>query len=294
MNEPVHIAFCFKSAFTPVAAVAICSALCATPGPVAVHVLSSDLTEANADALQRVVSAFPGGTLEIVRVDAEKFAAAKLTIPYISRETYFRFLLPELLPDVAKVLYLDADLVVRADLRPLYGMELGDAWLCGATDEWVVNDEDYPAKMLGLSPEEPYVNAGVLLFNLAAMRSARVSAALMAALGTLVPKVKFQDQDVLNVVCRRHVGLVDPAWNFTMCDWDRRKKERRGAKILHYTGQAKPWDETRTFPRPKAACAWQCAAARLRFVNRYGRPPTLAFEIGSFIGRMLRRIGGRP
>ena len=294
MSEPIHIVFCFNDAFAPVAAVAICSALCATPEPVTVHVLSTDLSDRKAAALRRVVSSFPGGTLEVICVDGARFADAMLTIPYISRETYFRFLLPELLPGVSRALYLDADLVVRANLRPLYDTKLGDAWLAGAADEWVVNDDGYPVGTLGLSPDDPYVNAGVLLFNLEGMRSARVSEALMSALVTLVPKVKFQDQDVLNVVCRGHIRLVDPAWNFTMCDWDRRKKARGGARILHYTGQAKPWDETRPFPRPKAARAWQCAAARLLFVNRYGTPPTLAFEIGNFIGRMLRRIGVRP
>ena len=292
MKEPVHIVFCFNDAFAPVAAVAICSALCATPGPVAVHVLSTDLSDENASALRRVVTSFPGGTLEVICVDGAKFANATLTIPYISRETYFRFLLPELLQGVPKALYLDADLVVRANLRPLYDTELGGAWLAGAADGWVVNDDGYPVKTLGLSSDDPYVNAGVLLFNLDGMRSARVSDSLMSALGTLVPKVKFQDQDVLNVVCRGHIRLVDPAWNFTMCDWDRRKKARGGARILHYTGQAKPWDETRPFPRPKAARAWWLAAARLRFVASHGRPPSLAFEIGTFISRAIRLIGG--
>lgn len=286
MREMIHLAFCFNGAFAPVASVAVSSALRKTTGPVTVHVLSADLPDAAAAVLRRLVTAFPGAELDVAAVDASRFSQVAITIPYISRETYFRFLLPELLPDARRVIYLDADLVVRGDLRALWEMDLHGAALAGAPDAWVENYGDYRTRVMGLSPGDPVVNAGVLLFDLDAMRRERLGEKCLEAMADLVPKVEYQDQDVINIVCRGRIAVFSNLWNFTMCDWDRYKRSRRRAKIVHFTGKDKPWNEERPFPRAKAKRFWTEAAARARYVCEKGRPGGAGLELKLLMARI--------
>ena len=50
--------------------------------------------------------------------------------PHISNETYYRFLIQELLPYYSKVLYLDSDLIVKGDVSELFSVDLGDKFAC--------------------------------------------------------------------------------------------------------------------------------------------------------------------
>ena len=45
--------------------------------------------------------------------------------PHISVETYYRFLIQDLLPYYDKVLYLDSDLIIRGDVSELFATDLG-------------------------------------------------------------------------------------------------------------------------------------------------------------------------
>ena len=44
---------------------------------------------------------------------------------HVGRETYLRLFLAKLLPDLDRILYLDADVVAVDDLRPLFATDLG-------------------------------------------------------------------------------------------------------------------------------------------------------------------------
>ena len=84
---------------------------------------------------------------------------------HITVPTYFRLFAADLLPkDVHKVIYLDCDVIVVGDIKPMWDMSLDDMALAGAMDcgpsfENVCNRLGYPVSF-------SYVNAGVLVLNL--------------------------------------------------------------------------------------------------------------------------------
>ena len=95
------------------------------------------------------------GRLEGVYIDPRYTEAASL-----------RLLLPELLPELDKILYLDCDIIVRQDLAQLWEKtDLADNYLA-AIYEAAIEGQAERFRALGCDPAK-YFNSGFLLMNLA-------------------------------------------------------------------------------------------------------------------------------
>lgn len=181
---------------------------------------------------------------------------------HITKETYYRFLIQTILPDYDKVLYLDSDLIINADVADLYHKDISDYMLAAA------RDPDFLGQINGQNPDameyvrstflmkDPYnyFQAGVILFNEKKMREAY---SLEEWLKFATHPYRYNDQDVLNLYCENKVYYLDMAWNFiTDCNHERVSKvivyspdeiqkayatARRSPKIIHYAGFKKPW-----------------------------------------------------
>ncbi len=84
---------------------------------------------------------------------------------------WYRLYLPELLPAVDRVIYLDSDLIVQDSLEELWSTDLSGQCLAAVTSvfhsgEW----GDRHCAALGLSEREQSFNAGVVLMDLGRLR----------------------------------------------------------------------------------------------------------------------------
>jgi lipopolysaccharide biosynthesis glycosyltransferase len=124
---------------------------------------------------------------------------------------WYRILLPELLPDVERVLYMDVDTIALDSLSPLWDLDLGDAYVAAVTNVFQPNHLHRPAE-LGLAGPEVYFNSGVLVLNLDAMRRDGAADGVREyALGH--PEIEWPDQDALNVVLGERRLALHPRWN---------------------------------------------------------------------------------
>lgn len=153
---------------------------------------------------------------------------------YVHPISYARLLLPRLL-EAPRAIYLDADIVVRKDLTPLWQHELAGAWLAAVPD----GNPSMPWQALGLASLEQYVNSGVLLLDLAAWRREGVVEACERFLATAPHLVQFMDQDVINAVARGHVAHLPLGWN--CMDHVPAARRLRDPAVVHYAGKVKPW-----------------------------------------------------
>ena len=87
------------------------------------------------------------------------------------RQIYYRIAAPLLLPDtLERILYLDADTIIINPLTTLYETPFGDAYFMACTHtRWLL--EKLNAARLGMDEAAPYINTGVLLYNLSALRA---------------------------------------------------------------------------------------------------------------------------
>lgn len=182
---------------------------------------------------------------------------------HISTETYYRFLIQEVLPDYDKVIYLDSDLIVEGDISELYNVDLEDNLLAAVRDidylgNLNMNNGErltYSKEILEMKNPYDYFQAGVLVLNTAEMREAFTVGEWLNFASE--PNFIYDDQDVLNAHCEGRVLYLEPEWNvmhncgnrienvfsFAPAEiYSQYTKARQHPKIRHYAGFEKPWN----------------------------------------------------
>lgn len=132
----------------------------------------------------------------------------------ITAPAYYRLLIPDLIPEYDKVVYSDVDIIFRMDLSDVYKTDLNGCLLAGTKDLGINLDKggiDYVKSVLGLEPGQ-YLQSGFIVINSALMRKTHLTTQFKALSGH---KYKYQDQDMLNIVCQDKIFYLPPYYNMT-------------------------------------------------------------------------------
>ena len=127
-----------------------------------------------------------------------------------SEAALYRLMLPELLPDIDRILYLDSDIIIRRDVAKIFTETDMTGMLLAAIAEPPIEDQRQKRLDMGLDPCQ-YFNSGFLILNLELMRMESSSAAMLDLLKD--DKLEFPDQDALNIVCKGRVRFIPPCNN---------------------------------------------------------------------------------
>lgn len=177
---------------------------------------------------------------------------------------------------LAKILYVDSDIVFLDDVSRAFTVELGNCLLAAALDPIVeslrreprggvgtdmVQSEiskdlsgvgQYLEEYLGIPSKQEYFNTGIMLIDMVRAREMGFFQALRDA-QLRVKKTLFVDQDIFNSVISGHFATMPLKWNFVPAP---RKLVRfapqgliteyrvvaRKPSVLHYAGGFnKPW-----------------------------------------------------
>lgn len=173
---------------------------------------------------------------------------------HYSKEMYYRILIPEILSKYTKVIYLDSDLIVKSDISDLYKIELGKNLIGGVSNFCNYGMCKYVEK-LGLEPPK-YINSGVLLFNIKECIRFEFKTKALSLLDDYT-NLACPDQDIINMVCKNKIKILDDTWNFMWqhlfyeeMGWTplhesyqkRYLKQKENFNIIHYTSFKKPWN----------------------------------------------------
>ncbi len=247
--DRIAVALCIDRAFFPHAVTTVASLLDSGQSlGLDVHIFHAGADPSCAAAIRALFARRLSDTCRLVPVDLGGFSGFPVSAA-ISTGAYARLLLPHLLPLHDRVLYLDADLLVLADLADLWRLDLGGRAAAAVPDPFCDNRSS-----LGFAPAEPYFNSGVMLMDLAAWRSEDIAAATMRLIQREAPNLTHYDQDALNLVLRGRVRFADPRWNFQPRAADLRAADlgyeagafarlRRNPAVIHYTTPHKPWKD---------------------------------------------------
>ena len=227
--------------------------------------LSQDVSDANVKKMEKLLSAWENVSLRVidpsVLIDQYTFHIRG----HFSKETYYRLVLPELLPNYDKVLYLDSDMIAMDDVAKIYDENVDgyllaachDADTAGLYNGYEKDKKRYTDKVLKLKEPYQYFQAGVLLLNLKEFRKRYTTKQILDF--AVSENWQLLDQDILNKLCEGAVKYIDMSWN-VMVDFagvrisqiialaprwlnEMYQEARKNPKIIHYAGPQKPWFE---------------------------------------------------
>ncbi|MFC2626653.1 MAG: glycosyltransferase family 8 protein [Parascardovia denticolens] len=178
--------------------------------------------------------------MESYLIEAINSDRNKLNADYVTMTIYFRLFLSEMFPEIDKAIYLDADTIINADIAQLYRIDLGHDLIAAVADNFVAANPEtvyYSEEGLGI-PCDQYVNSGMLLMNLKAMREGHFTERFVQLLNKYHFESIAPDQDYLNVMCNGRIHYLDRRWNNMTGDGTEGPDHPR---IIHYNLFGKPW-----------------------------------------------------
>ena len=196
------------------------------------YILDSGISEENKEKICNLNNQYKNFSIEFINIVTDrdlKQIDYKNACSHVSISTYNRFLIPMLKPELKKIIYLDVDIIASGDIKTLYECHL-EKYPLGAIPE---NEHNQKYKIpLDLKSEHQYFNAGVLLINNKKFKSNT----LFETEKKYRDKLKWADQDILNIAYENNYKILDKKFNFMTGE-----NECEDIVIRHFNTDVKPW-----------------------------------------------------
>ena len=188
-------------------------------------------------------------SIEFIKVDMSLFEKFP-NLGHFSLNTYLRYLIPDLKPELDKVLYLDVDLVVKGDIKEFYNTDL-EGYPIGAIPYLIEGNVEFSEwckilkNRIGMNQDSVYFNAGVLMIDCNYFREHNMQKCLFEKTQKMASLLLCPDQDILNITFENNYKILPTNYNLVidMIDANIFDKYKNGFYILHYTGGKgyRPW-----------------------------------------------------
>ena len=169
------------------------------------------------------------------------FIGNKLRADYFTLTIYFRLFIPDMFPQYSRGIYLDSDVVVPGDLSTLFETELGDNLIAACPDYSIQEVEPlmhYVKEAVGVDQNRDYINSGVLLMDLEALRKVNFGTRFLELLNKYHFDTIAPDQDYINAMCKGRIHYLSEEWDAMP---NESIPEIENPKIVHYNLFFKPW-----------------------------------------------------
>lgn len=288
-NAPFHIAFCVDNNYFRAMGATIASIVDNNRGTQFIfHVFAFSVADDHRRRLQELERRF-GMTVELHLLDEKDFEQFNhfIKFSYYSLSIFSRLIIPDALRGVAdKVLYLDADILCAGNIDELIQMDIRDEIAVVVPDA----EETTRRRCAALELKHgKYFNGGVLYMNVENWIANNITEAAVKALVEYGKKLRFNDQDALNIVLDGRAKFVAKKWNYIydlVYDLDHNITEMPpidDAGFIHFAGAVKPWAD------------WSGHDSRTMFIKYHALSPWADFPLDMEPGntkemRMLSRF----
>ncbi len=230
------------------------------------HLLSMGVSERGAAQLQEALAPF-GRTLRVWELgDLRKWFDFSVNSRGFALSTLARLFVGRVLPaEIHRVLYLDCDTLPLEDLSPLERFDMQGCPLAMVQEPTVRRSRKLE---LGLAPDQPYFNAGVLLIDLDRWRAEGVEKTVLDYYQAKGGALMAPDQDALNGALAGRICSLPPRYNYGSVQiyypWEAQRRMCAPAPfyptaqayaqaaeppaIIHFLGEERPWREGNRHP----------------------------------------------
>lgn len=172
---------------------------------------------------------------------------------HLNYAAYFHLNMANILPDsVHRIIYMDGDMIVNGDIRPLWNINLGENACAMVVGPMWMEPQVY--ERLGYDSSYGYYNNGVVLYNVDLLRKINFSKNAMDYIQAHCDKLDLMDQDTENILLYDKILRIPPQYNFQIkLFWESHWNEYNEAFkmdlmsaskqpiIIHYSDRRKPW-----------------------------------------------------
>ena len=244
-QKEIPVFFTIDNSYAPFLAAALSSAIknCSSKRQYKAIILHQELTKENMEKLSLLAT----GNFSIEFVEMKDGFESitdrmsnRLRCDYFTLTIYFRLFIATMFPQYDKAIYIDSDVVVLGDLAELFDTDIGDNFIGACADKSVVDVPElarYMEEAVGVSRYE-YINSGVLLMNLKALREKEFDKHFLNLLNTYHFDCIAPDQDYINAICNGKIHYLDEVWDAMPND---NAPPLENAKLIHYNLFSKPW-----------------------------------------------------
>lgn len=172
------------------------------------------------------------------------------SIAHFTINAYLRLLLPEMLPDRNRILYLDSDMIVTRPLSELWETNLEEKILGAVPDVLIQNIYSTHGTASFPFLTKYYFNSGMLLLDLQKIREGKWFEKTLEWIQK-TSQIRYPDQDGLNMIFREDYKRLPDCWNIQILFLDDKSQNQRNhllyhhlktqKGIIHYIGNIKPW-----------------------------------------------------
>lgn len=209
----------------------------------AVYLLQSSIQRESLDNLRAFVDEKCHGELIDIQIDKSLFANVPKA-KWWTEETYYRLISFAILPEsVERILWLDADIIVKGNISELYNQDFDDNYAVVCAEDTMKNHA-----RLGLKESHHYFNAGVILYDFNMIRRDFTVQYIFDCIEKHRDHLEALDQDVLNVLFENKVKYIDATvynnetLGFSALGRAKMTELRDTARIIHFIGAMKPWN----------------------------------------------------
>ncbi|NQN95848.1 SP_1767 family glycosyltransferase [Streptococcus suis] len=248
-SKTLDIAFSVNNRYAQYLGATILSILAHHPKEeVRVHILYKEIAQSILQDLDNLAQQTPNLELHFHLLEDQQFSAIPIRTEQFPIESFSRFLLPELLADLDRILYLDVDILVHGNLMELFQTDLEGYALGAIVEADIFKYYQWYLDSLGFAATDAYFSSGVLLMDLNKMRQDGATNQLVTMAIDKARDYKFPDQDILNLYYKGNFKQLSPAYNYT--DVRKQNKELTTDEIVieHFNGDIKAWHAITKIP----------------------------------------------
>lgn len=228
----LNISLCADENYISYVGITIYSILMNNKERIHFHLFVTSISEADLIKIRNINFSHFNVTLYYIN---NNFFQQLPTPAHFSSAIYYRLVIPYLLSDCPKILYLDSDILCVNKINELKDIDIND-YFCAAVEDSLLNREHL--RNLPLELNSPYFNSGVLLINVEKWIAENVFDRTLGLIQNF--SLSYPDQDALNMLFQSKVKLIPNKFNYI--DWQN-LRELKDICFLHFIGDIKPWHE---------------------------------------------------
>ena len=246
MFEHIPVFCATDENYAPFASLTMRSVLMHTQSFIDFYIMDGGIKEKTKKLIDEDLKSFPNKSLHFVdmtKYDLNQFP----NIASFTTNTFSRYFIPNIAPQIKKAIYLDVDIIVKKDITELYNQDLEDFALAAVAETSFLKETLIQMKNVIYPPykAKTYFNSGVLLLNLEKLRQINFIEKAIKLTAELYNKLLFADQDIFNIIFQNNYKQLDCRFNLmahVKANINKAGLLPSDPVIIHYTA-FKPWKE---------------------------------------------------